>query len=59
MKVAALNGLRALPTFRAAFAQVFGSFMAFFTRELAEQSKPVRGQHLSRIIDYRLNFQGC
>jgi hypothetical protein len=45
MKVAALNGLRALPTFRAAFAQVLGSFKAFFTREPEEQSKNVRVQH--------------
>jgi hypothetical protein len=45
MKVAVLNGLRALPTFRAAFAQVLGSFKAFFIRGLEEQSKTVRVQH--------------
>ena len=53
MKVKVLSGLRALPTFRAVFAQVPGSFKVFFARELEEQSKTGRGQHLSRITDYR------
>jgi hypothetical protein len=53
MKVEVLSGLRALPTFRAVFAQVLSRFKAFFARGLEEKSKTVRGQHLSRITDYR------